>query len=85
MSIKDGLGDCVARRISAIVVRRDEIDPTESVFLVFDDGTYYELYGRISSASEVRTGDLEKVLEYAEILGGEVNWFVPNPDGLVEE
>ena len=43
--MKDGLKYLVGKRIAAVVVARSKRPPHDQVFLVFDDGTRFELYG----------------------------------------
>ena len=44
MAIRDGIRGIVGKRIEAVVAKSGS-KPDWQVFLVFDDGTYYELYG----------------------------------------
>ena len=43
--MKDGLKYLVGKRIAAVVVARSKRPPRDQVFLVFADGTRFELYG----------------------------------------
>jgi hypothetical protein len=80
MSIKEGISCLVGRRIKAVIVTTNPTDPRRQVFLVLDDGCYYELYGSdMNSASGERRGDLGSTLEYAEKLMGTVAVYGARP------
>ena len=75
MSVKEGIAECIGKRIQSIVVREKGSAPPVSVFLVFDDGTHYELYGLVDSASYVREGGLDRAVAYAEQFTGEITIY----------
>jgi hypothetical protein len=51
MSIKDGVRELIGRMVTEVVVSENPRQPHTQVFLVLDDGTYYEFYGMVNSAS----------------------------------
>jgi len=44
--VKDGLKEIVGKKIAGVVVAESDHDPSQQVFLVFEDGTTFEFYGR---------------------------------------
>ena len=43
--MKSGVQEIVGRRIAGVIVKEAIERPQSQVFLLFDDGTYYEFYG----------------------------------------
>jgi hypothetical protein len=66
MKLKDVLPQLLGKRICGAVVKEGDRMPRMQVFLLFDDGTYYELYtdSTIFGAGGVDQGDLEHVRRY---------------------
>ena len=65
MSWIDALKKIVGKRISGLVVARGPSAPRQQVFLVFDDGTYYELYGpEFRGCKDVDRGKMPQIREY---------------------
>lgn len=66
--MKEEIKDIVGKTIKGVVVRESDKAPQSQVFLVFTDGTYYELYTSgsftISGASGCYSGDMQDVLDY---------------------
>ncbi|HKK05465.1 MAG TPA: hypothetical protein VKA50_06410 [Gammaproteobacteria bacterium] len=68
--MKTGARDMIGKRISGVVFKspRDRrAAPNSQVFLLFDDGTYFELYSLgtpILPTGAVRTGRLADVIAY---------------------
>ncbi|MGE0594655.1 MAG: hypothetical protein AB7G23_08975 [Vicinamibacterales bacterium] len=65
--MKDAIRDIVGKSIAGVVVKESDRPPRRQVFLVFSDGTYYELYsgsGDIKGAGGIDTGGLEAVRNY---------------------
>jgi len=72
-SMKDAVRQIVGRRISAVVVAQKERgQPSDQVFLVFEDGNYYEFYGSFTSTGGVDPGGVEKVISYIHKLKAQV-------------
>ncbi|MDH4227154.1 MAG: hypothetical protein OEV59_05310 [Deltaproteobacteria bacterium] len=65
MSINDGLEGIVGKKISGIIAKAGERPPAKQVFLLFDDGTYFEFYGDdINSTKSTSSGGVKEVREY---------------------
>lgn len=69
MRIKDEVEQIIGRRISGVVIKRAKEGghPTNQLFLLFDDGHYYEFYTTgcsISTTAGVSRGELNDVLGY---------------------
>ena len=60
MSMRSGIREIIGKTISGVLVSECPEEPRTQVFLVFADGTHYELWGWINSASGVdRRGGME--------------------------
>jgi len=70
--MKDGLKDIIGRQIAAVVVAsNDKGSPRHQVFLVFTDGSNFELYGDAFTCC----GGLDRtrdIARYVESGGGEI-------------
>jgi hypothetical protein len=78
MSIKDGIRGIVGKTITGVVASRNRSDPRQQLFLVFSDGTSYELYsssGDLHSASGLDRGDADAARRYALGFQGEVTVY----------
>ena len=80
-SHKESLKAVIGKTIRSVVFRSGkEANPETQIFLVFEDGTYFEFYGQdmgfVRSLSE---GDINKVTSYARKFSNEV--FVVNRNG----
>lgn len=66
--MKDGIQQTIGKTITGIVVGYNaRRDPTNQVFLVFDDGTYFEFWGaQFSCASGVDRGGVAEAVDYLE-------------------
>ena len=61
---KDPLEQLIGKTISHVVAK-EGTSPRKQVFLVFSDGTYYELFGdQFGGASAIDTGTVEDVRKY---------------------
>jgi hypothetical protein len=71
---KDILQEVIGRTISSIVFRSGrDINPEVQLFLVFEDGTYFELYGQeIDFVRSLSEGDVTKAIAYARKFSSEV-------------
>lgn len=60
------MASIVGRRIKGVVVKERRREPHSQVFLIFDDGTYYEFYSSsmINGTSDVSEGGVEQVRSY---------------------
>jgi len=72
--MKNGLKDIIGKQITTVVVAKSDLAPKQQVFLVFADGTRFELYGEsfsccsgldraegIEAYVESGTGKIERV------------------------
>lgn len=64
--MKSGLNDIIGKTITDVIVaRNDRGDPANQVFLVFDDGTYFEFWGaQFNCNSGVDRGGVAEVVKY---------------------
>ena len=65
--IRTVLPKLVGKTIAHVVLKEGS-GPAAQLFLVFDDGTYYEFYSDapIDGAGAVDVGGVEKVIEYGK-------------------
>lgn len=70
--MKDGFKEIVGRQIAAVVVARGaRRPPAQQVFLLFTDGTRFEIYGEpFTCCSGLDRGD--DIDRYVEAAGGKV-------------
>mgnify|MGYP003576161309 CR=1 FL=1 len=69
--MKDGVKYLVGKQIAAVVVARSQRPPHHQVFLVFPDGSRFELYGENFTCC----GGLDRaegIAEYVKSGGGEI-------------
>ena len=66
--MKDGLREIIGKTITNVIVARNERrDPANQVFLVFDDGTYFEFWGaQFNCNGGVDRGGVAEVTDYVE-------------------
>ncbi len=70
MSIKDGVRALIGRTVTKVIVSENPREPCTQVFLVLDDGTYYEFYGIVNAASGCMLGGEADAERYARNFGG---------------
>ncbi|WP_460758025.1 hypothetical protein [Lysobacter fragariae] len=74
----------VGKQISAVVVAANDRDPRTQLFLVFSDGTYFEIWGNtFTGAGALDRGGTPEVLQYVTTCGGRVTATYPEP-GLTQ-
>jgi hypothetical protein len=62
---EDEIRKLVGKRIDGIVVAKHDRTPKNQVFLIFNDGTYYELYGdEINGCKSIDQGGSKEVRSY---------------------
>ena len=64
--MKDAIRNIVGKRVAGVVVKEASRPPRTQVFLVFSDGTFYELYGDIAGAGGVDRGGIDAVRSYLQ-------------------
>ncbi|MBI5611906.1 MAG: hypothetical protein HY942_02375 [Gammaproteobacteria bacterium] len=65
--MKDGAQEILGKTIKGIVIKTGDKSPKSQLFLVFDDGTYYEFYSLddvIQVTGGVSAGDIDTVRKY---------------------
>jgi hypothetical protein len=75
MSVKSEIACILGKRITGLLVARNPRDPRTQLFLAFDDGTHYELYGDLCSASGLDRGGLDEADRYASRFGGVIDRY----------
>jgi len=74
--MKDEIKLIVGKKIGAVVVsERCDRGPNSQVFLVFDDGTAYELYGDVNGSGGLDRGGTGWAIGYAKKFGGDVTVY----------
>jgi len=68
------LQEVIGKTIRSIIFRSDrDVNPEAQLFLVFDDGTYFEFYGQeINFVHSLSEGDTARASTYARKFGSEV-------------
>jgi len=69
--MKDGFRDIIGKRIAAVVVAKSDHAPRQQIFLVFPNGTRFEIYGENFSCCS-GLDRAEGIERYVESGGGEV-------------
>ena len=64
--MRDAIRKIVGKRVAGVVVKEAGRSPRTQVFLVFSDGTFYELYGDIAGAGGLDSGGIEAVRRYLQ-------------------
>lgn len=65
--MKEGIKGIVGKRIVGVMAKEAKmvgVQPVHSVFLLFDDGTHFELWGEIHGSGGIDRGGAEKVRNY---------------------
>lgn len=75
MSVKDGVRQLIGRTVVKVIVSVNPRQPSTQVFLVLDDGSYYEFYGSVNSASGSTPGSEEDAERYARLFGGTITKY----------
>jgi hypothetical protein len=71
--MKDGFKEILGKTIESVIVSDNARPPLNQVFLVFTDGSYYEIYGEnFTGASGVSPGNSDNVNDYILKLGANV-------------
>jgi hypothetical protein len=80
--MKNGFKDIIGKKIAAVVIAKScHRSPRQQVFLVFPDGTRFEIYGEnFSCAAGLDRAD--GIADYVESGGGEVVWVYGDASAL---
>lgn len=70
--MKDGIKEIVGRTVAGVVIAYNKARPPHhQIFLIFEDGTSFEIYGdSFSCTSGVNRGGMEWALRYARLAPG---------------
>jgi hypothetical protein len=73
-SNNETLQEVIGKTICSIVFRSGRnVNPEAQLFLVFDDGTYFEFYGQeIDFVRSLSEGDVIKAVDYARKFSSDV-------------
>lgn len=78
MSLNPEIAQIIGKTITAVVTSENPVTPRQQVFLIFSDGTYYELYSRggdLHSSGSVDEGDADRAADYASRFEGAVTRY----------
>jgi hypothetical protein len=83
---KDALQNVIGKTIRSVVFRSGRnVNPEVQLFLVFEDGTYFELYGQeIDFARTLSKGNATEAINYASKFSSEL-FVVSGSDPFLEE
>lgn len=71
----------IGRTIDAVIISEaNQQGAGDQIFLVFTDGTYYEIYGNLHGVGGVDQGGFEAALRYAERGQGNITIHKTNSD-----
>ena len=72
--MKTGVKEIVGKQIAGVCVAKNEShEPKHQLFLMFADGTHFEIYGNhVRVAGGVDQGGLSTVERYVDSAGGEI-------------
>ena len=72
--MKPAMREIIGRTIDTIVVSEDNsAGPRDQIFLLFTDGTCYELYGDLRASGNVVVGDRDWAIKYAQNFEGRIS------------
>jgi hypothetical protein len=72
MTIKSAISGIIGKTIIGVVVTRNDCEPENQLFIVFSDGTQYEIWGEFSTGGGLARGGMDEAERYARSFGGEV-------------
>jgi hypothetical protein len=71
--VKTAIRGIVGKTIESVIVSESNKEgPHKQIFLVFTDGTYYEIYGNMNGAAGIDPGGQAAALRYAQGGGGKI-------------
>jgi hypothetical protein len=74
--VKDTVRLILGKHIKSVLINeRDDSMLRQQMFLIFDDGTYFEFYGHISAGPALASGGAEGALKYAQKSEGRLQTF----------
>ena len=73
----------LGRTIKAVVTAENLSEPQSQVFIVFTDGSSFEIFGQnLRVANKLDRGGIDATVKYAEEFGGTVQVIDESPTGL---
>jgi hypothetical protein len=75
MAIKSAIRDVIGRTSAGVFITKNRGEPQNQLFIVFSDGTHYEIWGHVSTAGGVDRGGLDEAERYARSFGGELTRY----------
>jgi hypothetical protein len=79
--VKDTIAAIVGKRIIQVVTKKSDTSPKSQVYLVFDDGTHFELFSvdsYISCSSRVYPGGKDYVIAHTPVK--DLGFIFPTSD-----
>lgn len=71
--MKDGVRETIGKCISAVIIAKNNRAPQTQIFFVFDDDTYFEIYGdTFTGTGGVDKGSIAAVEEYLSRVNGNI-------------
>ena len=76
--MKDGIKQIIGKTIERVVVAQSSVAPKQQVFLLFSDGTHFELYGeQFTCGAGLDEGGMDRVRGYVHGSGGTLDLVHP--------
>jgi hypothetical protein len=74
--VKTAFKEIVGKTIESVIISEDNTKGAQrQIFLVFTDGTYYEIYGNLNGAGGLDSGGEAAALRYAQRGFGRINIY----------
>jgi hypothetical protein len=74
--VKSEIKGIVGKTIESVIVSAyNKAGPQNQIFLIFTDGTYYEIYGNLNGAGGIDSGGEAAALRYAQKGFGEITIY----------
>ena len=77
MTVKSDIRGILGKTITGVLVSANPRQPPTQLFLVFSDGTFYEIYGQLSSAGGLDQGGMAGAEKYATMFQGKQTKYEP--------
>ena len=76
--MKDGIRETLGKRIVGVVSASNRREPKNQLFLLFDDGTFFEIWGEsFSGSGGVAPGGLPEIFQMLEMSGARITQRFP--------
>ena len=71
--MKDAIRGIVGKTVESVVISEDnKKGPTDQIFLVFTDRSYFEIYGDLALTGGIDSGGEAEALIYAKLFAGKI-------------